>query len=70
MKKMKMKLQTEGILIKASGKGKQASVTNGKRTTIYYAFRFLFLFVSNFVFFSNIFFIYSQCDFEIRMCGL
>ena len=55
MKKMKMKLQMEGILIKTSGKEKQTSVTNEKRTTISYAFRFLFLFVSNFVFFSNIF---------------
>ena len=42
MKIMKMKLQTEGILIKTSGKGKQASVTNEKRATISYAFRFLF----------------------------
>ena len=50
-----MKLQTEGILIKTTGKGKQASVTNEERTTISYAFRFFFLFVSNIVFFSNIF---------------
>ena len=51
MKKMKMKLQTEGILIKTTGKGKQASVTNEKRTTMSYAFRFFFyLFLTLFSF--------------------